>query len=280
MQKIRGYRICTNRVKKHNIRLRSSQIKNGRSKKFFSSLKRLGGIITIISVVISGVKIYDYVMTSQKFNIKNITITYSNKEFINRILRENNIVVGRNIFKVGLKDATKLIMQNSNLTNVKIGRKLPDTVIVTAEDRIPIAYIGEKKIYQIDKEYVITLSNSENKDNIPVIFGCDVSPEEIGKKTDNKDILTVLKLLKDINNYIINNANNTGCIRSIVSIDISNPDYMEAKTSDKISIVFGDGEFDRKIKRLEALFVDLAGKGKKAISVDLRFRNEAAVRLK
>lgn len=273
MQKIRGYRICTNRIKQHNVHLRASHIKKDNTKKFFSFLKRFGGFITLISIVVSGVKIYEYFTDSQKFNIENIIINHSNREYISRVLKENNITVGRNIFKVNLKNTTKFLLLNSNLTNVQIKRKLPDTIIVSAEDRLPFAYIGEKKLYQIDRDCIITLSETKNKDNIPVISGYEVSPEEIGKKTDNKNMLNAIKFLKDIDNY------KSLVLKNVSLINLSNPESMEIGTSDGTLIMFGEGEFVKKIRRLEVLLDDMKAKGKKAISIDLRFRNEAAVRL-
>lgn len=281
MQKIRGYRNIK-KIKTYRINLKSLNSKKKSSKKFFDSIKRFGALITIFSVIVSGVKIYDYLIKSERFNIRNIISNSENREWAyGNILKENGVAIGKNIFKAELRNSAKSIMLDSNIAKVKIKRKFPDTIIVEVIDRLPYAYIGEDSLYQIDKDGVITLSKQLIKKDIPVISGYNVNPEEIGKKTRSEKLLKTLKFLKDIENYI---SNNKSSIKNVSHVNLSNSDSIEIKTNEAISVLFSEHidhmEFDKKINMFEMLLGDLSAKGKNAVSVDLRFRNEAAVKFK
>lgn len=266
--------------KKHNYTRHGTVLKsNGRKLNNDKAGKTKGGflrgfaVLLCLSLICLGsVKIYNYVTTSPKFALKYIEIKGDSECEKDEVLRCSQVQVGINIFKLDMKEISSRLKLNYQIHDVDVSRKLPGTLVIILKKREPIAYVGDKKIYQIDAQGVLYAGLlKEPKVELPVITGYKMESQSIGKKQDSASMIAVLSLLKEIFNELQ---------LKFFKVDIEDVHDIKIYLAAGTQIYIGSDDFHRKARKLKAIFTDANEKNKTIKSIDLRFRDEAAVTFK
>lgn len=213
-----------NRIKKQERKTRQNEIKlKKKNKKIKLFLK-----IFLFIILIGGAIIF--AMTSPLFNIKEIKVTNNAHVPSDTIISLSEIKIDENIFKFYKGNASKKIKENAYIENVKIERKIPSTVEIIVEERLPkysVDFMG-KFMYINSQGYFLELSE-ENK-GLPIIYGITTEEEKVtpGNRLNNEDLNRLEEVMK-----IMSSANENGLEGKITSVDISNKNdytiYLEEK---------------------------------------------------
>lgn len=138
-------------------------------------------IIAIILIGIIGIVVY--LLNSPTFNIKNIEVTGNEQINDSEILDISGIKVGKSIFS-NFDIITKVrLKQNGYIEDAKVSKKMPDTIKIEIQERIPCFQIkteNEYYIYIDEQGYIIDYSQ-EPKELITII-GMEITEEDIEKK--------------------------------------------------------------------------------------------------
>jgi len=162
---------------------REMRIKAQRLKKIYSLL----AVFVIISGVIFAGDYYgifkkakDWTKTEtialtikSGFKVKNILVSGRKHVSIDKVLSYLSIKKKMPIFTVDINEAKRSLFNISWVKSVYISRRLPDTIFVKLNERVPVAlWQKNNRLYLIDNDGVILTQNNLNKwKYLPLIVG-------------------------------------------------------------------------------------------------------------
>ena len=111
------------------------------------------------------------------FTLETVAIKGNNYIDPKYIVSSLNADVGTPLFAISLENIHKKLKENSWVKDVNIQRKLPNTILVSITERVPIAvWQHQKKLYLIDQEgNVIKSDKIENFSNLIHVVGIDAN---------------------------------------------------------------------------------------------------------
>lgn len=186
--------------------------------------------------LISGTIIF--ALTSPIFNIKDIKVLNNNEVPSDTLISLSELKIDENIFKFYGKSVINKIKENPYIENVEIHRKLPSTIEINVEERIPkysIDYM-EKYAYINTQGYILEISEDNRK--MPIIQGISTNEEEVkpGNRLNEEDLTKLEDVIK-----IINSAAEKGLDGKVTSVDISNKnEYSIYLEEEKKRVHLGD----------------------------------------
>lgn len=216
-----------NRIKKEERITKQKEIKEKKRQKRNKRVKLFFKLFLFI-ILIGGAIIF--AMTSPIFNIKEIKVTNNTHVPSDTIISLSEIKLDENIFKFYKGDASNNIKGNAYIENVDIERKIPNTVEIKVEERIPkysVDIMG-KFMYINSQGYFLELS--EDNKNLTIIHGITTEEEKVipGNRLNNEDLTRLEEVMK-----IMSSANENGLEGKVTSVDISNKNdytiYLEEK---------------------------------------------------
>lgn len=151
---------------------KKQQIKKKKRKIIYKMIK----FITFILIIMGG---GIYFMLSPVFNIENIVVTGNNILTTEQIKNLSDIHLEENTFKLVKSKTEEKIKQNAYIQNVKIKRKLPSTITIEVEERIPTYIISFANAYAYINNQGYFLEISKEKLNLPIITGYTTSESDI-----------------------------------------------------------------------------------------------------
>jgi cell division protein FtsQ len=133
---------------------------------------------------------------STMFELKNIQVIGNKFLEENEILSQIDVRQGTKLFNVNTNSIADNIMKNKYLEGVSVRRSMPSTLIISVQERQPVAFLIDGKVYMVDKTAILLLKKPKMMgDDLPFITGLDVA-----KLLENrKPLLEVLELLKKVN---------------------------------------------------------------------------------
>ncbi len=192
-------------------------------------------LITMLILVVSGIVLF----LTPLFHIDNIEISGNSRIARAEVLIESGIRKGKNIFAVNKGKAKEKIMGLGYIENVKIKRKLPDTVVIEVKEGTVAAYLDFGDVYAgINKEglTLCTVGKASVKPDAPLVYSIGVEEAEVGKRVvikegrdDEYEVLTKLMNTFDVYNLT----------QSITHIDIKSKDNIAFRYMGNLKVEFG-----------------------------------------
>lgn len=224
-----------NKIKKDKKQRRALTKKERKRKKKIKRIKFFLKLILFVGLV-SGTIIF--ALTSPIFNIKDIKVINNNQVQTDTIISLSELKKEDNIFKFYGKNVVNKIKENAYIENVKIHRKLPNTIEIKVEERTPtfsVDYMG-KYAYINTQGYILEIAKTNN--GMTIIQGATTKEEDIqpGNRLCNEDLSRLEETIK-----ILDSANENKLEGKVTSIDISNKnEYSIYIESEKKKIHLGD----------------------------------------
>lgn len=224
-----------NKIKKEEQRRKELTKQERKRKKRNRRIKFFLKLILFIGLI-SGAIIF--ALTSPIFNIKNINVINNSEVASDTVISLSGLKQEENIFRFYKGSVVDKIKENSYIENVKISRKLPNTIEIEVEERVTkysIDYMG-KYAYINTQGYILEIS--EDSRGLPIIQGITTKEEEVvpGNRLNNEDLSRLEDVIK-----IMNSASENGLDGKVTSIDISNKDeYSIYLEGEKKKVHLGD----------------------------------------
>ncbi len=199
-------------------------------------IRRLTAVALLIILLIGG---FIYFLLSPVFNIKNIDVINNNNISSQVIVNMSGINVNQNMFKISKREAKKAILTNPYIEDVKIKRKLFNTIQIEVKERTATLMLeyGNSFVYINNQGYILEISTE--KLQVPMLTGYvtpldQIKPGNRLNKEDLERLTTVLNIME------VANSNDIGPL--ITKIDVkSKKDYiLTLEAEDKI-IYLGEG---------------------------------------
>jgi len=257
----------------------------------FQSLKKVKGmgrtlvILGIVAVLgyFAYMAIHDHFNDNDEFAIQYIPVTdFEGNDTVvlsaKRVWDISKINQQGTIFQVDLDDVEKRLRERPEVINVEVDRKLPDTIEIRIEERIPVAWIACRELglagrspYKgllIDKFGVTFKSEKEFWEvakNLPVIEVSATSENDfqVGKKMNHADGERALQFVLCLG---ILGPQDWGVERVVVE----NFYTLNVICTDEVVAKFSMYEHDFQLKKLLLVREHAANNGKKLSWIDLR----------
>lgn len=182
-----------------------------------------GGVIWLIMIGASSLRQSLFVQNEQ-FVIRTIETVTSGRLTKENIREFGGFEEGRNLFDVDLKAARKKLMDVPSIKSVEIQRKLPSTLVVKVNERVPLARIAQGQagfFFSVDRDSHVLGLAGQSLRHLPVIAGFSdrgVAPGSVLTDAALADALGFLGLLDE--------AKLSQDIK-VSSISVSNPEYLD-----------------------------------------------------
>ncbi len=255
--------------KKVKWRLKYKEAKRKEAEKYL--LKLLVISVVIIILFFTGPKIYNFILNTPYFQIKDIRIEGLQTLSQSQVLDFSGLHLGENIFKINLKKTKSKIESCPIVKYVKISRNWPNSILINVKERMPIGLIKrDDQLYGLDEERVIFKLISEDPViRLPLITGIN-NDLVIGKIKDNFRLNTAVNLLEEFLNVALPISD------QILIIDLSDIEYIILETKNCGKIRLGNIDFNvlrKKLKQLCCVLEDIKEKTMTVEYIDLRFKN-------
>jgi cell division protein FtsQ len=139
-------------------------------------VKWLIGIVLALLIGFGLFRLVSHLITnSQMFVLKNIRVEGNHLVDHQEILRMANVSTGGRLFQVPTAEISNKILKNPYFRGVSLSRSLPSTLIIAVQEREPVAYLIDQKIYMID-EYgkILQTKPGTTVSHLPLVTGMSV----------------------------------------------------------------------------------------------------------
>ena len=249
--------------KKHKKKTRTSSEKSPESK------PKIFGKIKVILIVLALIAIAIVIIYSPMFNIKSIEVEGNQRLSNDKIIELSKLSYDTNMFNYTKMQIQNNLMQNAYIGTATVSRKLPNTIKIKVEERIPtfMLQFSDSYVYINNQGYIVDISN--DKAEIPVIVGfkTDLNNIKTGNRIDIEDLKQLNMVIKIMGVCEDNEIN-----QFITKVDVSDPKNYTLILEEKGKTVYlGDGnELTSRILYLKAILDSSEGKeGIIFLNVDL-----------
>lgn len=258
---------------------------------FFQSLKKLKDmgrtlvILGIVSVLIyfAYKAVHEHFNDNDEFVIQYIPVTdFKGNDTVvlskDRVWAISGIDVKGTIFQVDLDDVERRLRERPEVISAEVDRKLPDTIEIKIEERIPVAWLSCRELGLAGRspykgllidEFGVTFSSEkefwEIAKNLPVIEVSATSKDDfqLGKKMNHPDCERALQFVMSLG---VLGPQDWGVDRVVVE----NFYTLRVFCTDDVEAQFSMYEHDTQLKKLLLVREHAANNGKQLAWIDLR----------
>lgn len=225
-------------------------------KKRSKIIKRIIKIVLLFGIVIGT---FVFAMVSPIFYIKNIQVMNHEQVNTDTIISLSELKTEENIFRFSSSIVAKKIKENAYIKDVKIHRKLPNTIQIEVEERkhsYSVDFLG-KYAYIDTQGYILEIG--EDSKQKPILQGIETPEEQVegGKRLNKEDLEKLEDVIK-----IINATKEYELENKVTSIDISKKnEYSLYLEPEKKKVYLGDNtNLGNKMLYVNAIIEEEKGK--------------------
>lgn len=138
-------------------------------------------------------------LQSPLFLIKDIDVRGNSLLTANEVARISGIVTDVNIFKADLKNGVDKVKTLPLVKDVDIARKYPGTVVITVQERIPVALmVADGDFVELDHSGHYLRQGKAGTAGLPVITGVPVKSASPGRLVEGQGLDTALEVVESI----------------------------------------------------------------------------------
>jgi cell division protein FtsQ len=189
------------------------------------------------------------------------------------VLKTADLTLGDGMFKVDLEDLNQKLKKLSWVDQVFVERRLPSSILISIRERKPVALLDNGNLYGVDKEgRILNPSDALLNQDLPLISGVSFSADAVG----TTQTAQVLKPALDFFSFM---TEKDGVLAHDVSeVNLSEPESLKVTFINGTQVTFNTKVSDTDLKRMALVLGDLNEKGKKASTMDFRYKDMAFVR--
>ena len=159
-------------------------------------------VIGLMVVVLVGYGLFKFsqhmISESGMFVLKQVTVEGNQYVSSEEIIKKADLNVGDKIFQIPIAEITERVTEIPYLNGVSISRSLPSTVIISVQEREPVAYLIDQRSYMIDETGIILLKKpAMTLEDLPLITGLSV-PRLLKNRKPLLDALKLVDLIQGV----------------------------------------------------------------------------------
>ncbi|NLL17770.1 MAG: FtsQ-type POTRA domain-containing protein [Clostridia bacterium] len=192
-------------------------------------------VFRILFLIILGSLSLFYFIQSPFWEVE--TVMTEGNEFVSEeeLIRLADIPPALNIFKVDLNRSKENILLHPLVKNVELTRKLPRQILITIEERTPVALLPSTEGFcQVDEQgYILRHVPAVSDVDLPLITGLALEKSHPGYQITSPQLEEAIKLVTLF----------TPALKEqVAEIDLSHDDTIYLHTVEGIQVNFGNAE--------------------------------------
>ena len=198
------------------------------------------------------------------------------------VVQATKLVIGQNTMAIDLQQVEKNVEALPYVAQAQVRRQLPDTIVITVTERLPLARITSlrqdlnmKELFYVDADGVaISPQRNEPLRNLPEIVGgrfVDIDP---GQRLDQPEVQSALNLLRLLDLTPLRTR------FDVAQIDVNRPLAMQMTTRDGAQILFQLDNLPAQLDRLEQVIEYAENRSQQVATIDLTPERNVPVRFK
>ncbi|SDU28717.1 Cell division septal protein FtsQ [Verrucomicrobium sp. GAS474] len=213
-----------------------------------------------------------------RYALKTIVVDVKGGLQRKQVIAASRLFTGRNVMTVDLAEVERNVEKLPYVASAQVRRELPDKIIITVSERMPIARIADelKLPLYVDRDGVTIkpMANEPLRTNLPEIVGTRFTGVEPGQHLDQPEVLAAVQLLKCMELTPVRAR------LDIARLDVSHPLAIGIETRDGASVLFQLRYLPQQLGRLEEIIDYAESQGQQIASVDLTPERNVPVRFK
>jgi cell division protein FtsQ len=282
-----------NQARVLEVKLRSSKVRASRIRLFAIALGVSLGTITGIYILWRAGEwgLDRLVYENKSFAIQQIDVATDGVVSPDQIRRWSGVKPGANLFALDLALVKRDLELAPIVQVASVERVLPNTLRIRITEREPVAQVDvprpragggiELVVFQIDAEGCVMLPLdprqravplNQAEDELPVLAGINVGELQPGRKVESVPVRSALKLIDGFESSPL-----AGLV-DIKRINVSSPGVLVVTTSQNSEITLGLDNFDRQLRRWQAVHEYGLKMNKVIATLDLAVPNNVPAR--
>jgi cell division protein FtsQ len=195
------------------------------------------------------------------------------------IVSRAGVKTGAPLYDVDLGTVQRNVLGNRVIRSVAVNRELPDRIVITIEERSPIAALALGTLIYLDETgYMLPPVRSATVVDLPLLTGeigeADLTPGKSMRSTAVREMLAIVMMA---------HATSEDLARNISEIHRTGEGEMVVYTAEfGVPVIFGKGETAAKLVKLDGFWKSIVQPvgGQRLQYVDLRFSDQVVCRWK
>ena len=236
-------------------------------------LRTVGLVLLLLAVYWSKEKTTALLQDVAGLKLEKVTVEGTNYLTQEEVLRAVNLPVGENMFKLDLTAAAERVKKLDWTERVFIERRLPKSILISVRERKPVALLDNGVLYGVDKEGRL-LSPAEGllKEDLPLVSGLSFHADAVGTTQMAESLRPALDFFEFLK------KRDPLMAQDVSEVNLSEADSLKVTFIDGITAEFAPPVSEAQLKQMALVLADLNEKGKRAGTMDFRYRDLVLVK--
>jgi cell division protein FtsQ len=235
---------------------------------------RLGGLVLLVAAVVWS-KEKTTVLLQDVAGLKLEKVSVEGNHYLTEeeIVNAVALPLGENMFKLDLTEASERVKKMDWVDRVFIERRLPRSILISVREKKPVALLDNENIYGVDQEgRILSASPSLLREDLPLISGVSFPTEAVGTTRMAETLKPAL------NFFTFLRKKDPVLAQDVSEVNLAQPDSIKVTFIDGIVATFDPSVGESELRRMALVLSDLNQKGKRAGTMDFRYRDMVLVK--
>lgn len=189
------------------------------------------------------------------------------------IIKAVALAPGENMFKLDLKEANERVNKLDWAERVFIERRLPSSILISVRERKPVALLDNGSLYGVDRDgRVLSSTPVLVQEDLPLISGAGFRADAVGTTLMAEALRPALDL------FAFLDKEDRVLAQNVSEVNLSEKGALRVTFIDGIQATFEPPVSEAELRRMALVLSDLNGKGKRAGTMDFRYRDMVLVK--
>ena len=243
----RGRRKVARALRKQKVKRPSTE--QGARRTWLVRAARAIGVLALVALSVGGVAdVWRFIHCSPRFAVRDIQLQGLKRLTKQEVLEVAGVRVGQNIFSVDEVEASQRVTMLPRVRRATVTLEVSGLVTITVVEREPVAMVVSGTPLEIDGEGVILGEVPAGEVRPIITFLDDTVDGSPGMALPGEDVGRGLKVLE------LFQTSPVATWLRVSEVDVRDPDNVNfIMAGSGTEIRWGNGEFESKLRRLEAL---------------------------
>lgn len=261
--------------KKIRVNRRKPQRKPLNLRKIFHQVLRVSvALFSIVAAIVGGLLAVQMVMASDQFRVETISVEGNKRLDDETVIALSDIEPGIMTFHLDLHLIGRKIKENPWIEQARIQRIFPRQVVISLVEREPIAIVNLGYLYYVDAAgEVFKVLGSNDSLDFPVVTGFDGRRLGDGDQQEAEKMKQVVALLEALKKREHFN------VQRVSEVSLEPGGGLSVYALEGVRIRLGQGDYAKKLNRLERIYEHLKPKMAMLDYIDLNVDEKVIVRI-
>ncbi len=235
---------------------------------------KVGLVLGLVGALVwSKVKTSDLLQQMSGLTLSKISVEGDHYLTEDEVIAAAKAPLGVNMFKLDLGDISAKVAGLSWVKRVFVERRLPKSLLISVDEREPLALLDHGDLYATDVEgRILSPSEALSGVDLPVVSGLNFTPDAVGTTLQAASLKPALNFLDFLKHQ------DGSLAQDVSEVNLAEPGCLKVTFIDGVVARFNPLVTEDELRHMALVLGDLNLKGKKAASLDFRYKDEVLVR--